>query len=54
MYHWDLPEALEQRGGWLVRETVEAFAEYAALCFERLGKYVPLGAGVRRLWRLGR
>eukprot|EP00438_Fugacium_kawagutii_P008650 Skav201127 [mRNA] locus=scaffold4373:134320:139263:+ [translate_table: standard] len=43
LYHWDLPEALERDGGWLVPETVEAFAEYAALCFERLGKFVPLG-----------
>ena len=29
LYHWDLPQALEDRGGWTARETVEAFAEYA-------------------------
>ena len=30
LYHWDLPQALEDRGGWLVRETAEHFADYAA------------------------
>ena len=31
LYHWDLPQALEERGGWRSRETVERFAEYAAM-----------------------
>lgn len=30
LYHWDLPYALYQRGGWLNRESVEWFADYAA------------------------
>jgi beta-glucosidase len=29
LYHWDLPQALEDKGGWPVRETAEAFVEYA-------------------------
>ncbi len=29
MFHWDLPRALEDRGGWRVRETPEAFGRYA-------------------------
>ena len=29
MFHWDLPQALEDRGGWRVRETPEAFGRYA-------------------------
>lgn len=29
MFHWDLPQALEDRGGWVNRETVDAFARYA-------------------------
>ena len=40
LYHWDLPQALEDDGGWLNRETVDRFAEYAAICGERLGDRV--------------
>ncbi|GAA2328244.1 GH1 family beta-glucosidase [Streptomyces cuspidosporus] len=40
LYHWDLPQALEDRGGWRVRETAEAFAEYTRLVVERLGDRV--------------
>ncbi len=29
LYHWDLPQALEDRGGWAVRETSDLFTEYA-------------------------
>jgi beta-glucosidase len=29
MFHWDLPQALEDRGGWTARSTVDAFARYA-------------------------
>ena len=35
LYHWELPEALERAGGWLRRETAEAFARYAACMAER-------------------
>ncbi|MDO5111256.1 MAG: GH1 family beta-glucosidase [Clostridia bacterium] len=31
LFHWDLPLALEQKGGWLQRETAEAFAVYAGV-----------------------
>ncbi|MDT0344281.1 GH1 family beta-glucosidase [Streptomyces litchfieldiae] len=41
LYHWDLPQALEDRGGWRVRETAERFAEYTALVVDRLGDRVP-------------
>jgi beta-glucosidase len=40
LYHWDLPQALEDRGGWPVRDTVEAFVDYAAVVVERLGDRV--------------
>jgi beta-glucosidase len=36
MYHWDLPQALEDRGGWVARDTVDRFAEYAEILFDGL------------------
>jgi beta-glucosidase len=36
LYHWDLPQALQDRGGWESRDTVEAFADYAGYVAERL------------------
>jgi len=40
LYHWDLPQALEDRGGWRVRSTAEAFGRYAAFVVQRLGDRV--------------
>ena len=42
LYHWDLPQPLEDGGGWLARETASRFAEYAALAAERLADRIPL------------
>lgn len=40
LFHWDLPQALEGRGGWLVRGTVDAFRAYAEAVVGRLGDRV--------------
>lgn len=40
LYHWDLPQALQDRGGWTVRETAELFAAYAAIVAGALGDRV--------------
>ena len=41
MYHWDLPQALQDRlGGWLSRDTSKAFADYAGYVAERLSDRV--------------
>ena len=40
LYHWDLPQVLEDRGGWPARETVEAFTEYTEVVVSRLGDRV--------------
>jgi beta-glucosidase len=37
LYHWDLPQALQDTGGWENRDTAERFAEYAALVYRELG-----------------
>lgn len=40
LYHWDLPQALEDAGGWPARDTAEAFATYAEVVARRLGDRV--------------
>ena len=40
LYHWDLPQVLEDAGGWPVRATALAFADYAAAVAARLGDRV--------------
>jgi len=40
LYHWDLPQALEDRGGWTERDTAYRFAEYAVQVHDRLGDRV--------------
>ena len=40
LYHWDLPQALEDEGGWPARDTVEAFTEYVEVVVARLGDRV--------------
>ncbi|MFE7859251.1 GH1 family beta-glucosidase [Streptomyces sp. NPDC057403] len=40
LYHWDLPQVLQDRGGWPERDTALAFADYASAVAERLGDRV--------------
>jgi beta-glucosidase len=50
LYHWDLPQALEDRGGWPARETALRFAEYAAAVGAALGDRVRRWATVNEPW----
>ncbi|WP_243095121.1 GH1 family beta-glucosidase [Thermus thalpophilus] len=50
LYHWDLPLALEERGGWRSRETAFAFAEYAALVGKAFKDRVPFFATLNEPW----
>src|SRR6478735_10181698 len=50
LYHWDLPQALEDKGGWPVRETADAFADYAMVVHERLGDRVKVWATHNEPW----
>jgi len=50
LYHWDLPVALEDAGGWVERSTVDAFAEYAEIVARRLGDRVGLWLTLNEPW----
>jgi 6-phospho-beta-glucosidase len=40
LYHWDLPQALEEKGGWTNKETADAFVRFAETCFDHFGDRV--------------
>ncbi len=50
LYHWDLPQALEDAGGWTMRDTAERFTDFAAIVFELLHDRVPLWATLNEPW----
>ena len=50
LYHWDLPQALEDAGGWPVRETALRFADYAGVVADRLGDRVTHWATMNEPW----
>ncbi|MDR0366580.1 MAG: beta-glucosidase [Bifidobacteriaceae bacterium] len=50
LYHWDLPQALEDSGGWLNRDTPKRFSDYAALMSRTLGDRVDLWITLNEPW----
>lgn len=50
LYHWDLPQALEDRGGWPLRDTAYRFADYAAAVHDRLGDRVEHWTTLNEPW----
>jgi beta-glucosidase len=50
LYHWDLPEALDDRGGWLNREIADWFCDYAVTMFDALGDRVEMWSTLNEPW----
>jgi beta-glucosidase len=49
-YHWDLPQELEDDGGWVNRDTAYRFAEYVAIAVDRLGDRVRMWTTLNEPW----
>src|SRR5215217_2892857 len=50
LYHWDLPQALEDAGGWTNRDTSERFAEYAGIVHQALSESVGFWITLNEPW----
>jgi beta-glucosidase len=50
LYHWDLPQALEDRGGWPNRDLADYFADYAGILAKNLGDRITVWAPFNMPW----
>ena len=52
MYHWDLPQALEDRGGWPNRDLAGYYADYAGILAKHLGDRITIWAPFNMPWAI--
>src|SRR5262249_42229769 len=50
LYHWDLPQALQDAGGWANREVADWFAQFAHVAGEAFGDRVPMWITLNEPW----
>ncbi len=50
LYHWDLPQPLEEKGGWPERDTAYALGDYAVACYDALGDRVKTWITLNEPW----
>ncbi|MEH7380548.1 GH1 family beta-glucosidase [Bacillus sp. JJ1533] len=50
LYHWDLPQALQDEGGWKNRETIAAFTDYAEFMFREFNGKIKLWLTINEPW----
>jgi len=50
LFHWDMPQSLQEQGGWMNPKSVQWFAEYANLVFDKYGKKVKMFITFNEPW----